>query len=114
MSVPASSEVAALRSQLEAAFRERIRAFYAALQITPPYDSVEKAGLALHDALGHLQEPALQALAEDPAVLARLFTRIVSESGLAKKHRGIIRNLLANGVDRLPPDCRPFAEAFRE
>ena len=110
MTVASGTEI---RSSLEAAFRDRVALFYRALHITPPYHSVEKATLALREALAPLALPALQALAADEASVRALFTQIVRESGLAKKHRGIIKGLLRDGSDRLPAECQSFADAYR-
>jgi hypothetical protein len=102
-----------IRVSLEAIFRERIAIFYRALQVTPPYHSVEKAILALREVMSALELPALQRLSVDEASLGALFTQIVSDSGLAQKHRGIIRGLLRNGQIELPQECRSFANAYR-
>jgi hypothetical protein len=111
----ASSSVSAteFRVSLEAVFRERIAIFYRALQLTPPYHSVEKAILALRDATSTLDLPALQALSADEASLGALFTRILRDSGLAKKHRGIIQGLLRNRQIELPEECRSFVNAYQ-
>ena len=98
---------------LEAVFRERIAIFYRALQVTPPYHSVEKAMLALRDIMSPLEISALQGLSGDEAALGALFTRVVRDSGLAQKHRGIIQGLLRNPQTELPKECRPFADAYR-
>ena len=108
-----SSSAADLRSRLEADFRDRVTRFYRALQITPPYHSVEKALIALREALAEMEESALQAASADPASLDALFRRIFIESGLAKKHRGIITRLVATRPHLLPPECTPFADSFR-
>ena len=108
-----STSTGEIRSSLEAAFRDRIAIFYRALQVTPPYHSVEKATLALHDALAPLALAALQTLAADEAALRALFTQIVRDSGLARKHRGIIVGLLRDREDRLPAECRSLADAYR-
>jgi hypothetical protein len=113
MASPPSAFAADLRSRLEADFRDRVTRFYRALQITPPYHSVEKALLALREALTEMEEPALQAASADPASLDALFGHVFIESGLARKHRGIITRLVATSPDLLPPECRPFAGAFR-
>jgi hypothetical protein len=105
---------AEIRSSLEAAFRERVGGFYRSLQITPPYHSVEQAALALRDALAPLSLTALQALTANESELGRLFAQIVRESGLAKKHRKIIKGLLIGRLDRLPAACRPLADAYRD
>jgi hypothetical protein len=103
----------AIRSKLEADFRHRVTLLYRSLQITPPYHSVEKAILTLRDRLLSMPEPELRATADDPASLNRLFTQIFTDSGLAKKNRGIISKLLADRPDLLAPECQPFADAFR-
>ena len=109
---PSSAVAADIRSRLESDFRHRVMLFYRSLQITPPYHSVEKAVQAIHDALAGLQEPALRATAADPNALGIFFTQAIVDSGLAKKHRGIITGLLQQNPDRLPLECRPFADAF--
>jgi hypothetical protein len=110
---PQSVSTTEIRVSLEAAFRERIAIFYRALQVTPPYHSVEKAILTLRDVVSALDLPALQALWVDEASLGTLFTRIVRDSGLAQKHRGIIQGLLRNRQIELPEECRSFADAYR-
>jgi hypothetical protein len=113
MEPTSSASAAEIRSRLEADFRHRLTLFYRSLQITPPYHSVEKAILAIREELANLQEPALQATVADPIALGAFFTRVVIDSGLAKKHRGIIMKVLADRPELLAPDCKPFAEAFR-
>jgi hypothetical protein len=102
-----------LRSRLERDFRQRVTLLYRSLQITPPYHSVEKAVLALHDTLTALPEPTLRATATDPACQNALFTQAFIASGLAKKNRGIISKLLADRPELLAPECQAFADAFR-
>lgn len=109
--LPAST--GAIRSKLEADFRHRVTLLYRSLQITPPYHSVEKAILTLRDRLQSTPEPELRATADDSASLNHLFTQIFTDSGLAKKNRGIISKLLADRPDLLAPECQPFADAFR-
>lgn len=106
--------VVELRSRREADFRERLAAFYRALQITPPYHSVEKAVLMVREMLSNLSEPDLRATSADPIALGTFFTQAIKDSGLSKKHRGIITGLLTEHPDRLPPECRPFGDAFRK
>jgi hypothetical protein len=113
MSTMSSLPPSKLRSQLEADFRQRVTLLYRSLQITPPYHSVEKAVLALRDTLTALPEPTLRATATDPASLNALFTQVFIDSGLAKKHRGIINKLLGDRPELLAPECQPFADALR-
>ncbi len=113
MTTPSASPSGEIRSQLEADFRRRVQLLYRSLQITPPYHSVEKASLALGDALKSLPEPELRAAAADAAAVDNLFKQVFVDSGLAKKHRGIIVKLLADKPDLLAPECRTFAEAFK-
>ena len=107
-----STTGAEIRQRLEQTFQERTTLFYRSLQITPPYHSVEKAKLALRETLISLPSPHLQALADDERAMAALFTQVFIDSGLAKKHRGIIRGLLARNPERLPAECRSLADAY--
>ena len=102
-----------IRSRLEAIFAERVGLFYRVLHITPPYDSVENAKLLLRDRLRGQESGPLQTLVVDDGAVGQLFRQIVTDSGLAAKHRGIIQNLLASDPD-LPPACRPIADAYRQ
>jgi hypothetical protein len=111
-SPPPATSAAEIRDRLEAAFQERTGLFYRSLRITPPYHSVEKARLALRGSLVNLPLPALQSLAEDENAIAALFKQTFIDSGLAKKHRGIITGLLAGNSERLPEECRALAEAY--
>lgn len=113
MSTTSSLPPSELRSRLEADFRQRVTLLYRSLQITPPYHSVEKAVLALRNTLAALSEPTLRAIAADPASQNALFTQVFTDSGLAKKHRGIISKLLADRPELLAPECQPFADALR-
>ena len=113
MTSPSATSASEIRSRLEADFRHRVTVFYRSLQITPPYHSVEKALLSLREALTNLPETDLRAAAADPAPLNALFAHVFTESGLAKKSRGIITKLLADRPDLLAPECRLFAEAFK-
>ena len=113
MTGPSAASASELRSRLEADFRNRLTLFYRSLQITPPYHSVEKALLALRETLKNLQEADLRAAAAEPAPLNALFALVFTESGLAKKSRGIITKLLADRPDLLAPECQPFTGAFK-
>ena len=113
MTSPSATSASEIRSRLEADFRHRVTVFYRSLQITPPYHSVEKALLSLREALTSLPETDFRAAAADPAPLNALFAHVFTESGLAKKSRGIITKLLADRPDLLAPECRLFAEAFK-
>lgn len=108
-----SPAATALRPQIEDDFRDRIALFYRSLRVTPPYHTVEKAALALREALASLQDSALQGLQADDAARTLLYVRMIKESGLAQKHRGIIAGLLAQHPERLAPECRALAAAFR-
>lgn len=113
MTSPAAASAGEIRSRLEADFRHRVTLFYRSLQITPPYHSVEKAMLSLRETLKHLPETELRAAAADPSPRNALFAHVFTESGLAKKSRGIITKLLADRPDLPAPECKPFAEAFK-
>lgn len=113
MASPPPASAGEIRSRLEADFRHRVTLLYRSLQITPPYHSVEKAILSLRDRLKSLPELDLHAAADEPASLDSLFTHVFTDSGLAKKNRGIIIKLLADRPGLLAPECQLFADTFK-
>ncbi|HTE87978.1 MAG TPA: hypothetical protein VK639_03390, partial [Terriglobales bacterium] len=67
----------------------------------------------LRDVISALELPALQGLWSDEASRGALFARIVRDSGLVQKHRGIIQGLLRNRQIELPQECQSLADAYR-
>ena len=95
-------------------FRGNLEAFYAELKLAPPYDSVEKTIRRLSD-LFKTKTPAEQAqVLSDNALKWQLHIRAFVDSGLHKKHRGIITGLArTDAIDRFPESLRYLLEPFR-
>ena len=77
-------------SLLKQAFRESLEKFYAALQLAPPYHSIEKAITLLSVTLQSKTGEELQAMYATPLLRRKIFQQAFVESGLTNKHRGII------------------------
>ncbi len=95
-------------------FRQNLEAFYAALKLAPPYDSVEKTIRCL-SALFKTKTAEEQAqLLGDDALRWKLHVQAVIESGLHKKHSGIITGLArTEAFDQFPKSLRYLLEPFR-
>ena len=74
-------------------YRVHLQTFYAKLNLAPPYHSIERAIQHLSNTLRTKPETFVQNLLEDPQQKWSLYERIFEASGLARKHRGIIRQL---------------------
>lgn len=111
MAQPASSDpVQALREE----FRHHLEVFYAGLKLAPPYHSVEKAIAQLTAALKALTPEEQARLAADPAGRWEQYRQAFSQSGLNRKHRGIIAGLAKSGqTGGLPSEYEHFLSAFR-
>lgn len=98
---------------LRRAFRQHVETFYACLHLAPPYHSVEKAIAHLTTLLMAMSPDERTCLAGDPARQWNLFEQIFAESGLARKHRGIIMGLVRTGrTGHLPHEYTHFLNAF--
>ncbi len=95
-------------------FRRNLEAFYAALRLAPPYHSMEKTLLCLSD-LFKTQTAEQQAhLLNNEALRGTLYLRAFTDSGLHKKHRGIIAGQAnANDLGTFPDSLRYLLEPFR-
>ena len=95
-------------------FRQNLEAFYAALQLAPPYDSVEKTIRYLSTLFKtKTAEEQAQLLGND-SLRWQLHVQAVIDSGLHKKHRGIITGLTrTDAVDQFPESLRYLLEPFR-
>ncbi|MCY4612868.1 MAG: hypothetical protein OXB94_04495 [Nitrospira sp.] len=95
-------------------FRQNLEAFYAALKLAPPYDSVEKTIRRL-SALFQTKTAEEQAqLLGDDSLRRELHVQAFMESGLHKKHRGIITGLArTEAFDQFPESVRYLLEPFR-
>lgn len=107
----------ALRREYQALlneFRQNLEDFYAALKLAPPYDSVEKTIRCL-DSLVKAKTAEEQAqVLSDNALKRQLHVQAFVESGLHKKHRGIITGLAHTAAfDQFPESLRYLLEPFR-
>lgn len=95
-------------------FRENLEAFYAALKLAPPYDSVEKTIRCLSALFKTKTDEEQAQLLGDDSLRRRLHVQAVIDSGLHKKHRGIITGLARTGTaDQFPESLRYLLEPFR-
>ncbi len=95
-------------------FRQNLEAFYAALKLAPPYDSVEKTIRCL-SALFKTKTAEEQALLlVNDSLRWQLHVQAFIDSGLHKKHRGIITGLArTEALDQFPESLRYLLEPFR-
>lgn len=102
-----------LAQELRQEFRERLEFFYAHLQLAAPYDSVEKALGALMSRLHGMPTEHRGALAGDPSRRWALYRDAFVDSGLHRKHRGIIADLIRSGrTASLPPEYEAFLKTY--
>ena len=95
-------------------FRQNLEAFYAELKLAPPYDSVEKTIRCL-DTLFQTKTAEEQAqLLGDDSLRWELYVQAFMDSGLHKKHRGIITGLArTDAINQFPESLRYLLEPFR-
>jgi hypothetical protein len=112
MPEPTDSSSDPLQS-LREEFRSHLETFYAQLKLAPPYESVEKAIRALTTAVHALPKPDQARLSTDSVLRWEQFRQAFDQSGLSKKHRGIIAGLARNrsALD-LPPEFDHFLGLF--
>lgn len=96
-------------------FRHDLESFYQRLQLTPPYDSVEKALTCLSTLMQTKTADEQQHIADNKISKWKLYQIAIIDSGLYKKHRGIIAGLLRsqNATD-IPEVQRYLQEPFLE
>ena len=95
-------------------FRQNLAAFYAALKLAPPYDSVEKTIRGLSALLKTKTAEEQAQLLGDDALKGKLHIQAFIDSGLHKKHRGIITGLArTDAIDQFPESLRYLLEPFR-
>lgn len=94
-------------------FRLHLDIFYAQLKLAPPYESVEKAIRTLTTSVHAMPKEEQERIASDSALRWRQFRHAFEDSGLVKKHRGIIAGLARNrsALD-LPADYDHFLSLF--
>lgn len=106
----ASNAIQILREE----FRRHLETFYAQLQLTPPYHSVEKAIGSLSDALKTMSPEDRARLLEDDALRWTQYQKAFVESGLSLKHRGIIAGLVRDGrAAEMPVEYQGWLDTFR-
>ncbi len=94
-------------------FRRHLEALYAALHLAPPYHSVEQAIGHLATALQAMPQDEQRRVRDDPVRRWELYRTAFVDSGLNKKHRGIIADMVRSGkVPALPPSYRAFLDAI--
>lgn len=105
----ASSEVKAFTTEL----RENLELFYQCLQLAPPYHSVEKALACLATRLQNQTTEEQQQMSLENTMKWKIYLEAIIESGLNKKHRGIISGLLREqDLTFLPESIRYLKEPF--
>jgi hypothetical protein len=95
-------------------FRRHLETFYASLKLAPPYESVERALKHLSQSLKTRTLAHRQQIASDPILRWAQYRLSFLESGLSKKHRGIIAGLARSGQSDLPAEYRPWLELFQD
>jgi hypothetical protein len=94
-------------------FRHHLEVFYASLKLAPPYHSVEKAIAQLTTRLKAMDVDERNNIASDSIKRWIEYRRAFIESGLHKKHRGIIVGLTQSTLaSTLPSEYSHFLETF--
>ncbi len=105
----ASSEVKTFTTEL----RENLELFYQCLQLAPPYHSVEKALACLATRLQNQTTDEQHQMSHEDTMKWKIYLEAIIESGLNKKHRGIIAGLLREqDLTFLPESIRYLKEPF--
>ena len=95
-------------------FRQNLEAFYAALKLAPPYDSVEKTIRCLSALFKTKTAEEQKQLLGDDALRRTFHVQAFIDSGLHKKHRGIITGLArSDAINQFPESLRYLLEPFR-
>lgn len=94
-------------------FRRHLQTFYSRLQLAPPYDSVEKTLREFAASVKALPAAEQQRLLSDPTLRWARYRQSFMDSGLSKKHRGIIAGLAQHrsSID-LPPEFDHFLALY--
>lgn len=94
-------------------YRHHLEQFYAALNLAPPYHSIEKAITHLSASLKTKTADEQARIATDESLKWALYRVAFVESGLNKKHRGIIAGLARSpNSPTLPKEYQHFLEPF--
>lgn len=92
-------------------FRKDLELFYQRLHLAPPYDSVEKALACLSSLIQTKTEDEQQLISENETNKWALYQKAMIESGLHKKHRGIIAGLLRSQNPTDIPEAQRYIQA---
>ena len=94
-------------------FRLHLEQFYSSLNLAPPYHSMEKALHHLSSSFKKKIADEQKVLVDDVTLKRKFFGQVFVESGLSKKHRGIIQGLVDSGLSpELRTQYRHFISAF--
>lgn len=94
-------------------FRQNLESFYQRLQLAPPYHSIEKALSYLATRFQQCTPEEQHQITADAAIKWKLFQEAVVESGLNRKHRGIIAGLLrSQNSETISEDQRYLEQLF--
>ena len=94
-------------------FRLHLEQFYSSLNLAPPYHSMEKALHHLSSSFKKKIADEQKVLAEDSRLKRKFYGQVFVESGLSKKHRGIIQGLVESGLSpELTTQYQHFITAF--
>ncbi|HEX2054911.1 MAG TPA: hypothetical protein VHF07_00365 [Nitrospiraceae bacterium] len=98
---------------MQAEFRQSLQLFYSRLQLAPPYDSVEKALRRLTTSVKGLSAAEQQRLLSDRGLRWAAYRQAFADSGLSRKHRGIISGLARQrSTLGLPPEFDDFFQLY--
>lgn len=93
--------------------RENLELFYQCLQLAPPYHSVEKTLAYLATRLQNQTTDEQHQISKKDTFKWKIYLEAITESGLNKKHRGIIAGLLREqDLTFLPKSIRYLKEPF--
>ena len=99
--------------KLVAEFRKNLESFYQRLHLAPPYHSIEKALSYLATRFQQHTPEEQHQITTDPASKWKLFQEAVVQSGLNRKHRGIITGILrSQNPNTIPEDQRYLEQPF--
>lgn len=95
-------------------FRRHLEDFYAALNLAPPYHSIEQAIVCLSALIDAQTDDQRQHLLANPMLRRELYGQAFTDSGLHKKHRGIIAGRArTQDLAAFPNPLRFLLEPFR-
>ena len=95
-------------------FRRHLEDFYAALNLAPPYHSIEQAIVCLSALTDAQTDDQRQHLLANPMLRRELYGQAFTDSGLHKKHRGIIAGRArTQDLAAFPHPLRFLLEPFR-